>query len=32
VFLPEAADALAQAGRFVRDLLWSDHVTAVGSS
>jgi monoterpene epsilon-lactone hydrolase len=31
-FLPEAADALAQTGRFVRDLLWSDHATAVGSS
>ncbi|MEA2245397.1 MAG: epsilon-lactone hydrolase, partial [Solirubrobacteraceae bacterium] len=31
-FLPEAADALAQTGRFVRDLLRSDHATAVGSS
>ncbi|MGH2920127.1 MAG: alpha/beta hydrolase fold domain-containing protein [Solirubrobacteraceae bacterium] len=30
-FLPEAADALAQTGRFARDLLSSDHATAIRS-
>jgi monoterpene epsilon-lactone hydrolase len=28
-FLPEAADALAQAGQFIRDLLCSDHARAI---
>jgi acetyl esterase/lipase len=31
-FLPEAADALAQSGGFVRDLLRGDHARAIGSS
>jgi acetyl esterase/lipase len=31
-FLPEAADALAQTGRFVRDLLCSDDARAIRSS
>jgi monoterpene epsilon-lactone hydrolase len=31
-FLPEAADALVQTGRFVRDLLYSDHARTIRSS
>jgi acetyl esterase/lipase len=31
-FLPEAAEALAQTGRFVRDLLRSDHAKAIRSN
>jgi epsilon-lactone hydrolase len=30
--LPEAADALAQTGRFVRDMLCSDQATAIRSN